>query len=82
MVLRDPPDLIVLDIMMPGLDGSQLATLIGNLRLKRNPQIVFWSAADAHTLRTLSARTGFRTFAKTTSLNDLASKLEKIVPVE
>ncbi len=39
-----PPDLVVLDIRMPGLDGIELARVLGGLR--QPPAIVFVSAHD------------------------------------
>ena len=45
-IVRDPPDLVVLDVMMPGLGGSALATLIAKLELEHPPKVILWSAMD------------------------------------
>ena len=45
-IVRDPPDVVVLDVMMPGLGGAALASLIAKLELPRAPQVVLWSAMD------------------------------------
>jgi DNA-binding response OmpR family regulator len=78
IILRDPPDLVVLDVMMPGLEGPALADLINNLPLKKRPQIVLWSAMDEDRLRKIGLQAGLPTLLKTTSPTQLASKLEKM----
>jgi DNA-binding response OmpR family regulator len=79
IVLRDPPDLVILDVMMPGLEGPALADLIHNLPLKKKPQIVLWSAMDEDRLRKIGFQAGLPTMLKTTSPVELAGRLEKIV---
>jgi two-component system cell cycle sensor histidine kinase/response regulator CckA len=47
IVAKQPPDLILLDIMMPGMDGYQVATkLKGNLATKNIPIIVVTALDD------------------------------------
>jgi two-component system, OmpR family, response regulator len=53
IVQRLLPDVIVLDIMMPGLDGHDLASLLR--RVSRSP-IVFFSAMPEEQLRDLVGR--------------------------
>lgn len=44
-----PPELIVLDVNMPGLDGMDMLKLIGaNRRLRRVPIVVLTSSERAH----------------------------------
>jgi DNA-binding response OmpR family regulator len=78
LILRDPPDLVVLDVMMPGLEGPALAALINNLPLKRRPQIVLWSAMDEDQLRRVGVESGLPTLLKTTPPSQLVTRLEKL----
>ncbi len=78
LVLRDTPDLIVLDVMMPGLDGPHLAALIANLPLKRRPQTVLWSAMPEDELRRIGIAASLPTIPKTTAPTELAGRLEKL----
>jgi DNA-binding response OmpR family regulator len=78
IILRDPPDVVVLDVMMPGLEGPALADLINNLPLKKKPQMVLWSAMDEDRLRKIGLQAGLPTILKTTSPTEVAARLEKI----
>jgi PAS domain S-box-containing protein len=57
IVAQHPPDLILLDIMMPGMDGYQVASKIkGNLATKNIPIIIITALADRNArMRGLSA---------------------------
>jgi signal transduction histidine kinase len=49
MVAQQPPDLILLDVMMPGMDGYQVARAIkGNLATKNIPIIMVTALHDHH----------------------------------
>src|SRR5512146_1925892 len=78
LILREAPDLVILDVMMPGLEGPQLAALIHNLPLKRRPQIVLWSSMDPDQLRKTGLEAGLPTVPKGTPAPDLAARLEKL----
>jgi len=51
LVEREPPDLILLDVMMPGMDGYQVATKIKSNPACKNIPIVMVTALDDHSSR-------------------------------
>lgn len=48
VILRDLPDLVFLDIQMPGLDGFGVIETVG---VKQMPHVIFVTAYDEHALR-------------------------------
>ena len=62
MVAEQPPDLILLDIMMPGMDGYQVAQQIkGNLATKNIP-VIMVTALDDRKARMLGLSAGAEDF--------------------
>ncbi|MDP9201397.1 MAG: response regulator [Gemmatimonadota bacterium] len=62
IVAQQPPDLILLDVMMPGMDGYQVAGKIkGNLATNSIPVIMF-TALDDHNARMLGLSAGAEDF--------------------
>jgi CheY-like chemotaxis protein len=62
LVAQHPPDLILLDIMMPGMNGYQVAAKIkGNLATKNIP-IMMVTALDDPTIRMLALSAGAEEF--------------------
>ena len=62
IVAREPPDLILLDVMMPGMDGFQVAAEVkGNLATKNIPIIII-ASIDDRSGRMLGLRAGAEDF--------------------
>ncbi len=59
---KHSPDVLVLDLMMPGLDGEAVAQFAG--KLTKRPPVVFFSAADEDRLQSLSRRTLDATYVR------------------
>lgn len=43
-IIREKPEVVVLDIGMPGLSGDRLATLIGNSKAHPSPMVILHSS--------------------------------------
>src|SRR5580765_174451 len=50
-IRNDCPDVVFLDIQMPGMDGFQVLEKIGPSELSHIPAIIFVTAYDQHALR-------------------------------
>ena len=76
----DKPDLIVMDLMMPGLDGYQASGMIlHNSAFKDIPLVVFSALSDDQSLET-SAALGIRAhIVKGASLRELVSTIKDIL---
>jgi len=80
-IVRDLPDVVVLDVMMPGLGGSALASPIAKLELPRAPAVVLWSAMDDTSLAAAAAEAGGLPYvSKGMRASEIASAIEKFGP--
>ena len=78
-IVRDPPDVVVLDVMMPGLGGSALATLIAKLELERPPTVLLWSAMDDVALAEAAAEAGgLPWISKGRRASEIAAEIERL----
>ena len=50
LVLKERPDVVVLDVMMPGLDRTHLVRLLRSSPLTSRTRVVFYSGAGEHEL--------------------------------
>lgn len=67
LILREKPDVVLLDIRMPGLSGDRLAALItARTSGGRAPVIILHSSLGAAELRDLVAKTGAAGFIEKT----------------
>jgi PAS domain S-box-containing protein len=62
MVAQQPPDLILLDIMMPGMDGYQVAGRVKGNLATRNIPIIMVTAVDDRNARVLGLSAGAEDF--------------------
>ena len=76
LVIREQPDVVVLDMMMPGLSGAALAELIGKLQLETTPKMVLWSAMDPDQLSDEGARLGLPVVSKASRPSMLVEAIE------
>jgi DNA-binding response OmpR family regulator len=78
-VVRDPPDLVVLDVMMPGLGGSALASLIAKLELPKAPRVILWSAMDDTALADAAREAGGLPWvSKAMRATEIAAEIERL----
>lgn len=79
LALEIKPDLILLDIVMPGMDGSEVISLIRNDKNIKDTPIVFLTAivreeeADSQA----SFTRGYSLLAKTTTVGELMACIKK-----
>jgi two-component system, cell cycle sensor histidine kinase and response regulator CckA len=62
VIAADPPDLILLDVMMPGMDGYQVAARLKADRATTNIPIIMITAADDRDARMLGLSAGAEDF--------------------
>lgn len=67
------PDLILLDINMPGISGEQLAKLLR----WRNAPFIFYSSNDEDSLRESASRYGAKGYICKGDITDLKSKVKQ-----
>jgi CheY-like chemotaxis protein len=76
LVLRHHPDVVVLDVMMPALDGGALAAIIHGKKDLRAIPIIFYSAMEEEQLHRLTAKVPGSTYvAKADGLEALHSAI-------
>jgi two-component system phosphate regulon response regulator OmpR len=78
MVVRYAPDLVLLDVMMPGLNGLALAEVIRALPIERQPRIVLWSAMEPDQLRRAGRDSALPTISKTVAPSQIVVELERV----
>ena len=77
MVSEDIPDLILLDVMMPGMDGIEVCRRIRELVQAQRPYILMYTADDRSQTKTESINAGATEFiSKQTPIYDLPHKIK------
>jgi two-component system alkaline phosphatase synthesis response regulator PhoP len=77
MVGDEMPDLILLDVMMPGMDGIEVCRRIRDLGVEQRPYILMYTADDRQHTKTESLNAGATDFiSKDTPIFDLPGKIK------
>jgi diguanylate cyclase len=80
IVAQQPLDLILLDIMMPGLDGFQVAAMIKGNHATNNIPIIMVTALDDRNTRMLALRAGAEDFlTKPCDRGELCVRVRKLL---
>lgn len=78
-IVRDPPEVVVIDVMMPGLSGASLASVIARLELEAPPRVILWSAMDDQALAEAAREAGgLPTVSKAMRASEIAAAIERI----
>jgi DNA-binding response OmpR family regulator len=80
LVVRDPPDIILLDVMMPGLDGYQVVSALKGAAATRNIPVILLTGLDDHQARTLGRTAGADDFlTRPVDRAELCARLRMLV---
>jgi DNA-binding response OmpR family regulator len=80
LVAREPPDVILLDVMMPGLDGYQVAAALKGAAATSNIPVILISGLDDHQARTLARNAGADDFlSRPVDRTELCARLRLLV---
>jgi DNA-binding response OmpR family regulator len=77
--LRCQPNLILLDVMMPGLNGMALSGVLEKLPLDPRPRVVLWSSRDEADLAGIAHDSGLPTLSKRRPIDEILDELETLV---
>jgi DNA-binding response OmpR family regulator len=67
-ILHEQPDLVLLDVHMPGMSGDSIAEMLSRAGPARDTVIVLYSSLPAHALRMKALATGAHGFIQKTSV--------------
>jgi PleD family two-component response regulator len=80
MVAEQPPDLILLDVMMPGMDGYQVAARIKGNVASRDIPVILLTALDDRSSRIHGLRVGAEDFlTKPVNHIELTIRVKKLL---
>jgi DNA-binding response OmpR family regulator len=83
LIVRDKPEVVVIDVMMPGLGGASLAALVQKIEVEPRPLVVLWSAIDDDALaKTARQAGGVPTISKAMRASEIAAAIERVAKPE
>ena len=77
-ILRENPDVVLLDVRMPGLSGDKLAELIST-RSRNAPLVVLHSASPKAELDELAKRCGAAAIEKSSDPKEFLKRFEVVI---
>ncbi len=81
LVRQDPPDLILLDVMMPRMDGYEVAAALKGTLATRSIPIVMITGLDDQAVKAFVRDAGAEDFvAKPVDRADLCLRVKKLLP--
>jgi DNA-binding response OmpR family regulator len=79
-IIRDKPDIVLLDVHMPGLRGDRIAELMGTRSGRAAPLVILHSASDRIELERLAATCGAAdVIEKSSAPADFLKRFETVV---
>ncbi len=80
VLVEAQPDLVILDVMMPGMDGLEVARRIRDKTSPDRPRILMLTARDDADSRTQALTAGADVYlVKPLSLKELAAQIRKVL---
>jgi twitching motility two-component system response regulator PilG len=79
LIIRHKPDLVLLDVNMPGLSGDALALILSDNPLSASTRVVFHSSNDEDSLRLLTRKHSARGYICKGNPSDLRRKVAAFV---
>ncbi len=77
---EEMPDLVLLDVMMPGMDGIEVCRQIRGLATAKRPMILMYTADDSQETKIQSINAGATDFiSKETPIFDLSQKIDYLL---
>ena len=80
IVAREHPDVVLLDVMMPGMDGYQVATRIRDVPGPKRPAVLMLTALDDSNSRAHGMRAGAEDYVtKPVDRADLCARVRRVL---